>query len=112
MAERNLLSIGVFLVIIVVSILLYQPFQIITDWTLTLPLIILLSGLWIIVLAGMRSSSAQKYELGPFGTFSWGLLLVAVGGAWYLYGFGWYYSLAVILLVLAGVAIAASMKPK
>jgi hypothetical protein len=112
MADRSLLSAGIFLVIVVVSILLYQPLQVVTDWLLILPLIILLSGLWIIVLAGMRSSSPQKYELGPFNTLSWGLLLVAVGGAWFLYGYGWYYSLIVMLLALAGLAIAAALKRK
>jgi hypothetical protein len=75
-------------------------------------LIILLSGLWTIVLAGMRSSAPQKYERGAFGTFSWGLLLVAIGGAWCLYGYGWYYSLVVMLLAFAGVAIAVALKRK
>jgi hypothetical protein len=86
MTDRSLLSFGVFLVIVVVSILLDQPLQIMTDWLQILPLIALLSGLWIIVLAGMRSSAPQKYERGVFSTFSWGLLLVAIGGAWLLYG--------------------------
>jgi len=112
MADRSLLSFGVFLVIVVVTILLYQPLQIITDWLLILPLIALLSGLWIIVLAGMRSSAPQKYERGVFSTLSWGLLLLAIGSAWFLYGYGWYYSLIVILLVFAGLAIAAAMKRK
>jgi hypothetical protein len=112
MAERGLLSIGVFLVIVVVSILLYQPLQVITDWTLILPLILALYGLWTIALAGMRASSPQKYERGAFSTLSMGLLLVAIGGAWFLYGYGWYYSLIVILLALAGVAIASAMKRK
>jgi len=112
MAERGLLSIGVLLVIVVVSILLYVPLQVITDWTLILPLILALYGLWTIALAGMRASAPQKYERGPFSTLSMGLLLVAIGGAWFLYSYGWYYSLIVILLALAGVAIASAMKRK
>jgi hypothetical protein len=113
MAERGLLSFGVFLVIVVVSVLLYQPLQIITDWTLILPLVLLLSGIWVVVLAGMKVAVPQKYELGPFSTLSWGLLLAAVGGAWFLLGYGWwYYSVVVILLAVAGMAIAASMKRK
>jgi len=112
MAERGLLSFGVFLVIVVVSVLLYQPLQIITDWTLILPLVLLLSGIWVVVLAGMKVAVPQKYELGPFSTLSWGLLLTAIGGAWFLWGYGWYYSLVVILLAVAGMAIAASMKRK
>jgi hypothetical protein len=114
MAERGLLSIGVLLVIVVVSILLYVPLQVITDWTLILPLILALYGLWTIALGGMRASAPQKYERGAFSTLSMGLLLVAIGGAWFLYGYGydWYYSLIVILLALAGVAIASAMKRK
>lgn len=106
-----MLSIGVFLIIVIISILLYTPLSFI-DWTLILPLIMVLSGCWIIALAGMRGRSPQKYERGVFSTFSWGLLLVALGGAWLIvgYGFSWVYSLVVILLVLAVVAIASALK--
>ena len=111
--KSGLVSIGVFLIIVVSSILLYQPLQIIKDWTLLLPLIIALSGCWLAVLAGMRHSSPQKYERGPFSTLSWGLLLVAIGGAWFMYDYGWwYYSLAIVLLALATLAIAAALKRK
>lgn len=111
--KSGLVSIGVFLIIVVMSILLYQPLQIIKDWTLLLPLIIALSGCWLAVLAGMRHSSPRKYERGPFSTLSWGLLLVAIGGAWFMYDYGWwYYSLAIVLLALAALAIAAALKRK
>jgi hypothetical protein len=110
--RRDLLSVGVFLIIIVASILLYQPLQVIKDWTLILPFILLLSGCWFIVLAGLQVSSPQKYALGPFTTLSWGLLLAAVGGAWFLFSYGWYYSIALILVVFAIVAIAAGLKRK
>jgi hypothetical protein len=110
--KRELLSIGAFSIIIVISILLYSPLQIITDWTLILPLILAFSGCWLAVLAGMRSSNPLKYERGPFSTLSWGLLLVALGGAWFAYGFGWLYSLIIILLVFAVLAIAAALKRK
>jgi cobalamin synthase len=110
--NRGLLTIGVFLVIVVVGIILYQPLQIIRDWMLVLPFIIALAGCWIIALAGMKASSPQKYEIGGFATLSWGLLLVAIGGAWFLYGFGWYYSIIVILLALAGLVIAVALKRK
>ena len=112
MADRGLLSFGVFLVIVVISILLYQPVNVIRDWILILPVVIALSGLWLVLLAGMRSSAPQKHERGAFSTFSWGLLLVAIGGAWLLYGYNWYYSLIVMLLVFAGLAIVVAMKRK
>ncbi len=110
--RHGLLSIGVFLLIIVVSILLYQPLQVIQDWTLILAMILALSGCWIVVLAGLRSSRPQKYERGAFSTLSWGLLLIALGGAWFLYGYGPLYSLIMVLIMLAVLAIAAALKRK
>jgi uncharacterized Tic20 family protein len=112
--KRDLLSIGALLVIIVVCILLYQPLAVIRDWTLILPFALLLCGFWIMVLAGMQASNPKKYELGPFGTLSWGLLLAAIGGAWLLYGYGFdlVYSIVLILLVFAIVAIVAALKKK
>jgi hypothetical protein len=112
--KRDLLSIGVVLILVVVSILLYQPLQIVKDWTLVIPLILALSGGWLAVLAGMRASNPQKYERDAFSTLSMGLLLIAGGGAWlvYGYGFGWLYSLVIVLLVLAALAIAAALKRK
>jgi hypothetical protein len=110
--DRGLLTVGVFLVIIVISVLLYQPLQIIQDWTLLLALIIALSGCWLLVLAGIKASRPQKYQIGTFATLSWGLLLTTIGGAWFVYGYGWYYSLAVILIALAILVIATALKRK
>jgi hypothetical protein len=110
-SRRQLLSIGVFFIIIVAAILLYVA-QVITDWTLIFPVILVLSGCWMLVLAGMRASSPQKYAPGAFGTMGIGLLLIAVGGAWYLFTFNPLYSLALILLVLGALAIAAALRRK
>ncbi len=108
--DRQLLSIGVFFIVIVVSILLYVA-QLI-DWTLIIPVILVFSGIWALVLAGIRASNPQKYERGAFSTLALGLLMIAVGGAWYLFYYGWLYSLVLILLVLGALAIAAALKRK
>ena len=110
-SRRETLSIGVFLIIIVVAIMLYAA-QVITDWTLIFPLVLTLSGCWMLVLAGMRASNPQKYARGAFSTLSLGLLLIAVGGAWYLFAFNPLYSLALVLLVFAALAIAAALRRK
>jgi hypothetical protein len=110
-SSRDTLSIGVFLIIIVVAIVLYAA-QVITDWTLIIPIILVLSGCWTLVLAGMRASNPQKYERGAFSTMSLGLLLITVGGAWYLFAFDPLYSLAVVLLVFGALAIAAALRRK
>jgi hypothetical protein len=110
-SRRETLSIGVFLIIIVVAIMLYAA-QVITDWTLIVPVILVLSGCWTLVLSGIRAAKLQKYERGAFSTMGLGLLLIAVGGAWYLFAVDPLYSLALILLVLGALAIAAALRRK
>ena len=112
-AKRDLLSIGAIFIIIVVAILLYAA-NVIADWLLIFPLILALFGIWLLAVAAMRASNPQKYERGAFSTLSMGLLLVAVGGGWFLIGYGvnWLYAVALILIVLAALAIAAALKRK
>jgi len=110
-ARRGLLSIGAFLIVIVISILLYAPLGLIS-WDLILPLILALSGIWLMVLAGIKTSNPDQYDRGPFSTFSWGVLLLALGGAWFIYGYGLLYSIVLLLVVLAVLAIAAALKRK
>jgi hypothetical protein len=110
-SRREMLSIGVFLIIVVVAIVLYAA-QVISDWTLIFPVILVLSGCWLLALAGMRASNPQKYERGAFSTMGMGALLIALGGAWYLFAFNALYSLALILLVIGGLAIAAALRRK
>jgi hypothetical protein len=110
-SRRETLSIGVFLIIIVVAIMLYAA-QIIADWVLIFPVILVLSGCWTLVLAGMRAGNPQKYERRAFSTMGLGLILIAAGGAWYLFAFEPLYSLALILLVFGALAIAAALKRK
>ncbi len=112
-AKRDLLSIGAFFIILVAAILLYAT-KILADWTLIFPLVLALFGIWMLALAAVRASNPQKYERGTFSTLSLGLLLVAVGGGWFVIGYGisWLYAVVLILLVLAALAIAAALKRK
>ena len=105
-----MLSIGIFLVIMVVAILLFAAT--IINLGLVIPVILVFAGCWALVLAGIRASNPQKYERGAFSTMGLGLFMIAVGGAWYLFGINWLYSLALILLVLAALAIAAALRRK
>jgi hypothetical protein len=99
------------LIVVVVSLLLYSPLRLI-DWTQILPLLLALYGVWLLALGGIRASSPQKYELGPFTTSAWGLLLIAIGGAWFAYAYNAVYSLAIILIVVGILAIIAALKRK
>jgi hypothetical protein len=109
-SNRNLLTIGVFFITIVVAILLYVAN--IIDWTLIVTVVLLLSGLWLLSLGAIRQSKPVKYERNAFSTMALGFVAVAVGGAWFLYRFNWLYSLVVILLVIAALAIVAALKRK
>ncbi len=109
-AKRQLLTIGAFIVVVVVGLLLV-PF---IGWGFVVPVILMLFGLWMLALAFIRSSNPTKYERSAFSTLSLGFLLLAVGAAWSMLalGFYWVYSLAVILLLLAAIAIATALRRK
>jgi hypothetical protein len=109
-SRRQLLSIGVFFLTIVVAILLFAAGFI--GWTLIIPVVLVLSGCWALVLAGIRASKPQKYERGTFSTMALGLCMIAVGGAWFLFAISWLYSLVLILLVLGALAIVAALRRK
>jgi hypothetical protein len=109
--SRELLSIGAFLVIVVIAFIVYLMPLNLSPWMVP-ALIIALSGCWLMVLAAMQARSPQKYGRSAFSYMSWGALLIAVGGAWFLYSISWLYALLIVLLVLGGVAIAAALARK
>jgi len=113
MAKRptGLLSLGILIVIVAICLLAYtggllrRPDEIIS-------LIIAFYGVWVIVLAGIRVKSPEKYERGAFSTFVGGILLVAVGGAWFLniQMADLVYTLAVFLAVVGILAVASALR--
>jgi hypothetical protein len=108
--RRQLLSVGVFFIIIVVAILLVATGNL--TWGQFGPLILGLLGIWIIALAAIRTASPQKYERTAFSTAAMGGCLVVIGAAWYIYYLGPLYSLALILLAIGLIAIAAALRRK
>ncbi len=110
-SRRQLLTIGVFFIIVVVAILLY-PTNVTHNWANIFQLIFILFGVWILVLAAMRAQSSQKYERSAYSTIQMGVLLMALGGAWFLWGYSWIYSIALLLLALGAIAIASAMRKK
>jgi len=109
-SNRDMLSLGVVLIIVVVAIVLFAAGFI--DWTLIVPVVLVFSGCWMLVLAAMRGSNPQKYAPSAFGSLGIGLFMIALGGAWYLFRFSVLYSLALVLLVLGSLAIAAALRRK
>ncbi len=110
-SRRQLLTIGVFFIIIVAAILLY-PANVTHNWWNILQLIIVLFGVWMIVLAGIRASGPNKNERSPYSTVQMGVLLMALGAAWFLFGYSWIYSLALLLLALGIIAIVSALRKK
>ncbi len=107
----GLLSLGIFVIIVAVCILAYAA-GLIGRADEVLSLIIAFSGIWIIVLAGIRLKSPEKYERGPFSTFVGGILLVAVGGVWFLniQVANLVYTLAVFLAIIGILAVASALR--
>ncbi len=108
-SNRELLSIGIFFLIIAVALGLYAT-GVIADWTLIIPTVLVLSGCWFVVLAGLRMSRPQKYERGAFSTLSVGLLLLAFAGAWYLSAVNFIFSLVLILVIIGALVIFVALR--
>jgi hypothetical protein len=109
-SNRQLLTIGVIILTVVVALVLLILG--IIDWTLLIPVVLLLSGVWLLALGAMQMGKPIRYERSPFSTMALGLVAIAVGGAWILARINWIYSIVLILLVLAGLAIAAALRRK
>ena len=99
------------MIIVVVCILLY-PLNVTHNAWYILQLIIVLFGVWMLILAAMRAQSPANYERSPYSTVQMGVLLIAVGVAWFVWGYSWIYTVAVLLLALGAIAIASAMRKK
>jgi hypothetical protein len=108
--NRQLLTIGVVILTVVVALLLLVAGVI--GWLLVVPVVFLLSGVWFLVLGAMRMGKAIKYERSPFSTMGLGLAAITVGGAWILATVNWLYAVILVLLMVAGLAIAAALRHK
>lgn len=103
----GLLSFGVFLIIVAVWI---------AAWVLTVttaenlvPLILLSSGIWTVVVAGLK---AIKPEEGAFSTFGWGMLFIVLGGSLYMINMGMdpVYTVVFVLALIGALAVATALR--
>jgi len=117
MAQQfEMLSFGVLMVITAMMLVAYAV-QIVTGLDQVIALIIAFYGVWTMVLAGIRTKNPQKYGRGAYSTLVMGVVLTAIGSAWYLYIATTNYILPVVLLllvigILAVVTALPSMRPK
>ncbi|MDR1993752.1 MAG: hypothetical protein LBQ98_09760 [Nitrososphaerota archaeon] len=108
--KRTLLTIGIFFLAVTIAILLYVIG--IINWILIVPVVAVFCGLWLIVLGVMRTNKLERYERSSFSTVVFGLITLAVGGAWAVFAINWIYSVIVILLIIVVIAIATAFQHK
>jgi hypothetical protein len=104
----GILSMGVLIVILAVSAFLFASailYSISEIFSLTL----VLFGLWVMVLAGIRASNPETYGHGAFNIFSGGILITIFGVAWFLYLRELLIAyLPAVLLLVVGVLVAVA----
>jgi len=111
MPKRQLgtLSFGVLVVIMAILLLAFGPGQ---DWGSIISLTLVFCGLWVIFLSGIRAKTPEKYGRSAFSMLVWGILLLAVGGAWYLNILtqgNIIYSVVLFLVIIGILAVASAL---
>ncbi|MFQ6068630.1 MAG: hypothetical protein ACE5KD_03705 [Candidatus Bathyarchaeia archaeon] len=105
----GLLTFGVFLIIVAVWIAA-SVLAIITTKNLV-PLILLSSGVWTVVVAGIKTVIPEENN-GAFSTFGWGMLFIVLGGSWYLNNVGMpiEFTVVFVLLLLGALAVVTALR--
>lgn len=105
----GLLSFGVFLVIVAVWMTTFL-LTIITAENLV-PLILLSSGVWTVVVAGFKAIKPRESG-GAFSIFGWGMLLIVLGGSLYMVNTGMnpVYTVVFVLALIGILAVAAALR--
>jgi hypothetical protein len=80
----GVLSLGVLILVLAISIAAFATNILINIFEI-FSLTLILFGLWITILSGIRTVSPEQYGRGAFNTFSGGILLTALGTVWSLY---------------------------
>ena len=104
------ISFGVFLATCGVVIAAYAT-KFVT-WQETVPLLAILNGVWILILAAIKHASPAEYEMGAFAVGVWGAIIFGGGLFWFLgarglWGVTYIVALAMFLVligILAGIA--------
>ena len=110
--QTGILSIGVFVIIAAISLIAYGAGIMRIDEVFSV--IIMSYGVWLMVLSAIAGTGNGRYGRSAFSTFSWGILLTAVGGAWFLNVLTdqWVYSLALVLLVLGVLIVVVALRSR
>ena len=111
--QTAILSIGVFIIIVAISLIAYGT-GIIKGIDEVFSLIIMSYGVWLMILSAIAGGGTKSYERSPFSTFAWGVMLTAIGGAWFLNikTKQWVYSLALVLLILGLLVVVVALRSR
>jgi hypothetical protein len=99
------LSLGILIVILAVSVTISVVTELVVGVSEIFSLTLVLFGLWIIVLAGIRTVNPEEFGAGAFNTFSGGILLTTLGIVWLLYGKLPIEYLLMVLLLVVGILV-------
>jgi hypothetical protein len=108
--QLGLLTLGV-LLIILAAWSAALVLEIILLWDL-FPGILLSVGIWMIVLAGIKAFRSSMTDSSAFSTFGWGMLILVIGGSWWLSNMGMpiAMTLVFVLLLLGLLAITTALR--
>jgi len=79
----GVLSLGILILVLAASATAFAA-NILVDVFEIFSLTLVLFGLWIIVLSGIRAANPEQYGRGAFNIFSGGLLITTLGVVWLL----------------------------
>jgi hypothetical protein len=107
--DYGLLSLGALLIIVTLLLALLGA-NLITEVEV-FALVVAFYGVWMMVLAGIRTKRPEKYGRGAYSTLVWGILLTVVGGAWFLNlkGANIFFTIALLLGVVGILALASAL---
>lgn len=80
----GVLSLGILILVLAVSTAA-SAVNMLVNVSEIFSLTLVLFGLWIVILAGMRVANPELYGGGAFNTFSGGILITTLGVVWLLY---------------------------
>jgi len=80
----GVLSLGILILALAVSATAFVA-DMLVDVSEIFSLTLILLGLWVTLLAGIRVANPEQYGRGAFNTFSGGILLTTLGVIWSLY---------------------------
>jgi len=108
--QYEMLSFGVLLVIVAV-VLIANMTGIIAGLDQVVALVIALYGVWTVALAGIRVKNPEKYGRSAYETLLMGIVLIALGGSWFLFiaTQNIILSIVLILLVIGIIAVISAL---